>query len=95
MYMGEGDAKFHKVLITVHDGEGAGEGSTTITTNYTMKFKVINRKEEKKSLYGTTGHASFRPFGGIDDDLTDPFSMFVSCGALADHGRWYILLVRR
>jgi len=74
MYTEEGNAK-HKVLHKRSRREREQRNSKIVTTKYTVKKpRVIDRK---KSLYCTTGHASFRPFGGIDDDLTDPVSTLV------------------
>jgi len=66
-------------MINVHEEEGAEE----VDNNYNMihgekvTSGAINRKK-KKSLYRTTSHASFRSFGGVDDDLTYPLSTFIS-----------------
>lgn len=47
-------------------------------SNKIHKVKESNGCDPKQELlYGTTGHASFGSFGGIDDDLTDPLPTLV------------------
>ena len=52
-------------------------------------------EKPEKSLNRTTGHAPFRPFGGVDDDLTNPLSTLISQRAFARHWWWYTVLVQR
>lgn len=52
-------------------------------------------EKPEKSLNRTTGHAPFRPFGGVDDDLTNPLSTLISRRALACRRCWYAVLVER
>jgi hypothetical protein len=80
MCMGETNAK-HKVSINVHEGVRKPDD------NYNKIQDEIARsyKSKRKSLYDTTGHASFRPFRGIDDDLANPLSRFISRRAPTNH----------
>lgn len=72
--------------INVHEGKGAPE---KLENNYDkihgeVAQGSVSKSSKKRSLYRTTGHTSFRPFGGIDDDLTDPVSTLVSWRASAN-----------
>jgi len=79
MYMeGEMQMVIRRVVRNVHGGKRAEK---LYINNKIHGVKSsgfwIEKKKERKSLDRAAGHAPFRPFGGVNDDLAKPLSTFI------------------